>query len=74
MGPKRHSEKRSVVTTISSSWSASPGCIAIVLSQHAILLNALYVAAATLYELAIEAVTTNDVPSVVMFLVAVRMP
>ncbi|KAF2171149.1 hypothetical protein M409DRAFT_19120 [Zasmidium cellare ATCC 36951] len=62
-------KKRSSVVSRSKSLSTTSGCVMIIICQHILLWSALYVAASAIYALAVEAVVTNNIPSIVMFLV-----
>lgn len=65
-------KKKSSVLSKSSILSTTPGCVIIIICQHILLWTALYVAASAIYSLAVDAVVTNNIPSIVMFLVGVR--
>lgn len=64
-------KKRAPALSKSRSLSRTPGCVIIILCQHVLLWSALHVAASAIYALAVDAVMTNNIPSIVMFLVAV---
>lgn len=60
-------------STISNTrpWTGKTGYITIVVCQHILLWCSLYVTASAIYALAVGAVFTNDIPSIVLFMVAV---
>ncbi|EME43366.1 hypothetical protein DOTSEDRAFT_25316 [Dothistroma septosporum NZE10] len=70
MAIKHMTEKSESTTTTAKPWSAKSGYVVIVALHHILLWCSLYVTTGALYAVAADAVFPNDVPSIMLFIVA----